>query len=348
LTPVDEQDKLDGRVIIRPPQGIELRICRMLLPEISGPAGVVWYRVAVDRESSQLIGAVGVREDFTQAARWIVDVHVIPPFRGRGFGRQLVESTAIEAARRGVGALDAWVLPEDGSERVQQIQKFGFRVYKKIFEFETSAPQILAAAQSVYKRVVERGSIPASARLISLKDADMSAVIALHTTYLGGTADGLLPRMGGGSLLPFEPHLSQVLLLDDRVMGLALGHLRADPKIYEFDALVIHPSLRSGWASAWLRYEQARRGVGLGCTSVRYMTFDQKLGARHSGKRTPSRLVHTTCWMRRPVPLPVETSASGEDVGASCNRQRAGDTPMPAQDSTAPLCTVRLNLGTLQ
>jgi GNAT superfamily N-acetyltransferase len=346
--PSKEQGECNAQVTIRPPEGIELRICRMLLPEISGPAGSVWYRVAVDGESSRIIGAVGIREDFTQVRRWIVDVHVIPPARGRGVGRQLIESIAKDAACHGVGALDAWALPEEGSERVQQIEKLRFGLYKKIFEYETSAQQILAAAESVYKRVVERGSIPASARLVSLKDADMSAVIALHTAYLGGTAEGLLPRMGAGRLIPFEPHLSLVLLMDDRVMGAALGHLRADPRIYEFDALVIHPSLRGGWASAWLRCEQARRGVGLGCTSVRYMTFDQKLGARHSGKRTASRLIHTTCWLRRPAPLPLETSVTGADAGGSCNPQRAGDTPMPAQDSTAPLRRVLSNLGTPQ
>jgi GNAT superfamily N-acetyltransferase len=296
---------IEQHVKIRPPEGIELRICRMLLPEISGPAGVVQYHVAVEPGRSQVVGAVGIREDFTQATRWIIDVHVIAPARGKGVCRQLIEAAGIEAASHGVGALDAWVLPEDGSEQVRQIQKFGFGLYKKIFEFETSTTEILAAGGSIYKRVEERGSIPASARLISLKDADMSAVIALHTAYLGGTAEGLLPRMGLGGQVPFEPHLSLVLLVDDHVMGMALGHLRADPRIYEFDALVIHPSLRSGWAAAWLRYEQARRVVGLGCTSVRYMTFDQKLGARHSGKRTASQLIHTTCWMRRAVKMAV-------------------------------------------
>jgi GNAT superfamily N-acetyltransferase len=297
----DELDEHRGQVTIRPPEGIELRICRMLLPEISGPAGAVWYQVAVERESNRVIGAVGVREEFSQAARWIVDVHVIPPSRGRGVGRQLVGMIATQAVSQGVMALDAWVLPEETSERVHQIEKLGFQLYKKIFEYETSAAQALSAATGVYERLADRGRIPKSARLVSLKNVDESEVIAFHAAYLGGNAEGLLPRMGGGSVAPFEPHLSLVLLVDNRVMGVALGHLKPDPKIYEFDALVIHPTLRKGWASAWLRYEQTRRGVDLGCITARYMTFDPKLGARHSGKRTPSQLIHTTCWMRRPL-----------------------------------------------
>jgi hypothetical protein len=33
---------------IRPPRGIEFRICRMLLPEMEDAPGPVWHRVAVD------------------------------------------------------------------------------------------------------------------------------------------------------------------------------------------------------------------------------------------------------------------------------------------------------------
>jgi GNAT superfamily N-acetyltransferase len=287
--------------MIRSPEGIELRICRMLVPEISAADDALWYRIATDRTTNRVIGAAGVRQDLTQLPRWIVDVHVIPPFRRQGVGRQLIETVASEAATKRIGILDAWVLPEEGSDLVHQVERFGFDVHKKIFEYEASTLDVLASAERLYQRVVERGSIPSTARLVCLKDANMAEVIALHTAYLGGTEAGLAPRLRGFGAIPCDPYLSLVLLVDDRVMGLALCHCPSDPKLYEYDSAVIHPSLRNSWASAWLRYEQSRRAVGQGCEMVRYMTFDQKLGARHSGARTPSRLIHTTCWMRRRV-----------------------------------------------
>jgi GNAT superfamily N-acetyltransferase len=330
---VNEHKASDVEVVIRPAEGIERRMCCMLLPGISSAPGEVWYLAAVEVSSGKVIGAAGVRELKDQATRWVVDLHVIKPSRLQGVGTKLMESIVAAAAKNEVAVVDAWTMPVDGSERMQ-LQKFGFQIYKKLYEFETSAREILEAAQPVYNRVTRRGGIPAAARLISLKDADMPAVIALHTAYLGGTANGLIARLRGG-VVPFEPHLSLVLLVEERVMGVALGHLQTDPKIYEFDALVIHPSLRSGWASALLRYEQARRGVALGCELVRYMTLDQKLGARHSGKRTPSRLIRTSYWMRQTVSIPSEHLAGGARPDDSGYSPCADGKLTPAQDSIA-------------
>lgn len=304
---------------IRPPRGIECRICRMLLPEMDDAPGPVWHRVAVDPSDGRVVGAIGVWEDLTMQPRWAVNAHVIPPARRRGIARALVDAIADEAGQRGVGAIDSWLMPEEASPLGERIRQLGFRVEKRVFEYEVVADEIMRAAQNLYDRVRDQRKIPASARLVSLHDAEPRQVIEFHTRHLGGVPSGIMPWLNGREPGSLDPHLSLVLLVDDRVMGLALGHCRADPDIFEFDATVIHPALRGGWAAAWIRYEHARRVVARGCTKARYMTFDQKLGDRHTGARASNRLIRITQQMRREVASAAPAPNPAAAGGASCS-----------------------------
>src|SRR4051812_4434407 len=82
---------------IRSPTLTERRACRMLLPRATSAGQKSQLHVAVAGPDGRVVGAAALEPDSdlgtgptVAGRRWLVDLRVIAPFRGRGIGRALM------------------------------------------------------------------------------------------------------------------------------------------------------------------------------------------------------------------------------------------------------------------
>src|SRR5687767_1794524 len=97
---------------IRPPSPAERRACRMLLPRATGAGQRALLHVAVCGPDERVVGAAALGVEAAPAdagrRRWLADLRVIVPARGRGVGRALMRRVVEQAAGHGIPAVHAW------------------------------------------------------------------------------------------------------------------------------------------------------------------------------------------------------------------------------------------------
>jgi ribosomal protein S18 acetylase RimI-like enzyme len=281
----------DGSFIIRDPRPAERRACRMLLPRATEPGERCRLFVAASGEPQRVIGAAALGPDLKhEGRRWLVDVHVIEPFRRRGVARALLRPLIDEANAHHLKSLRArdWVEPESDAARAWSA--LGFVVCQRRSDYRVDLTEALNILSPLVERIRDR--IPPGARIISLAEADLDAVAKLHQEFLGGNPRVLLPLLNGTAPDRYDAHLSSVLTLDGQVVGMALGRTFADGTC-EVDSRVLHPSVRRRWANVWLTYEGFRRIHQEGIRVMKYFTLDahedtRQLGGRLNGALTGS------------------------------------------------------------
>ena len=284
---------------IRPAADGDRRACRMLLPQLS----------TVDRDLRATVATVGspprvVAAAATGDASLAVDGHlpvgisVAPPYRRRGVGRALADRLAADAA--GVAGLFVlqWLDPD--GEPMAALRQMGFAPWRRRHEYQGRIRDGLPTLAPLFAGLVERAWIPATASIVSLRQADLGAVADLHLRYLGGNRADLMSSLGGGPPGHFDG-ASFVLLLDGRVIGFTLGRVDWANKVCDVDSTVVDPSLRLGWANLWLRYHAGVRLLEDGVEWIRYRALDQHTDTRRAFRRTGMKLTATTVLAARPV-----------------------------------------------
>jgi GNAT superfamily N-acetyltransferase len=286
---------------IRAPLPHERMACWMLLTQVDPGAQDLQLLVALDESGERIIGAAALACDTRppDLERWYVDIHVIPPYRLKGVAAALLTRLIAMADRHGIPALDTWGWSEEGSPAANAWEKLGFSVAQQKYEFFGTVQSIIDGTKALHELSVQRGRIPASARLIPLKDADKLAVARLHARHLGGTVERLLPMLDEASVDPFNGPLSPVLMLEDRVAGCVLTRVYPDEKLSSCDAVIVDHGIRGGWASAWLRYEAALWALAAGLVTVRFHALAHHKDTKHASRRLGSTLTKTFLSFRR-------------------------------------------------
>lgn len=285
-------------IAIRPADRGDLRACRVLLPQTKATSASAEFVVAAD-EAGRVVGAASLAWDavLRELKGWEVDVHVIPPVRGAGVGRALV-SAAIERAReKGIARVHAREWVETGSAGMRFWERCGFRPAQAKQEFEATLQDILEGMAGLVEGLKSRGRVPAEARVVPLMDADARAVAALHVAELGGTIETVLPLVDGSGAHPYDRRYSFVLTLGGQVIGFTLGRREAARRLFVFDANVILPHWRKGWASPLLRYEAGKQVLASGVDTVRYYALDGATDTLNAHRRVRAKLVRTAVCM---------------------------------------------------
>ena len=307
--------KLDRpAVVVRAPSAAEVRACRMLLPEATGAVQRSRLYVATAGEPARVVGAAALGLDRRPAMQldWQVDLRVIAPFRRQGIGRALLNHVIVQAGAHGIRAVHAWAWVEPDSEPARAWQAFGFAPFRRRMDFEADLVHSCSILVPLYDEVRAHGWIPNDARIVPLAEADAQAVARLHVEHLGGNLRLLLPLLRGPALDRYDPDLSRVLLVDGKVMGFTLGKVMPDG-VCAFDANVLHPAVRLGWANVWLKVEAAQLLLSRGVTKVRYSTFARHTDTQRISRQVGAQLVRTLLQMRReltPIPPSVPPPAA--------------------------------------
>jgi GNAT superfamily N-acetyltransferase len=289
----------------------------MLLPEaIHHGCGCDAFVATDDTESQRVIGAVAIAPQMRlkplQGPK--ISLHVIEPWRRRGVGRALRNIASDVAAARGAEALYAWnpSSPEWADARAWRALGFDQVIDCPLHRID--AKRTIEALQPIFDRLKQRGRIPAEARLACLRDVKSEVlsgplggprgdrvhdIMDLVTAHLGGAGDRMTmkKRLLGKHPVPYDPGLSRVLLLRDRVVGAMLGR-PVDGNAVLVEVNVVHPSVRGRWANVWLKLDATSRARDLGFTTFFYETYEQhadtaKLTRRLDGDVVPrSELYH--------------------------------------------------------
>lgn len=270
----------------------------MLLPELHGAAVTF---VAVDNEHQLVIGAAAA----TRSVRLQpltgpgIAVHVIPPCRRHGAAKNLLIHLEQAAQRAGANALYAAKRVEHSSNEMRGWQWLGFEPCETVEEHVLPITQIASRLGPVVDRLRTQGRIPTTARVIPLYQADLAAVLQLHLDHMGGDRGELYRKLRGRGPGAFLPRQSRVLTVDNQVKGCLLAH-RVAKETIAVDANIVEPSLRGGWANAWLKLE-AFRGAPLGVKEFRFTSFDHYADTRSFTKKFGGTTARTTMLMMRPL-----------------------------------------------
>jgi hypothetical protein len=176
----------------------------------------------------------------------------------------------------------------------------GFTPCATVEEHVLGLEQLEPRLGPLVARLRQQRRIPAGARVISLYEADADAVLRLHLDNLGGDRADLYRRLRGTDAGAFHPRYSRVLTIDGKVKGCILGY-RVDKENAAVDAVVVDPSVRSRWASVWLRLEATRGALRWGIKNVQFTTFDHYTDTRRFAKKLGGVTTRTTVLVIRPV-----------------------------------------------
>ena len=111
---------------------------------------------------------------------------------------------------------------ERASAAFQFAVRCGFQPKPPTITYEAPMQSYIEAYTPVYQRVVERGRMPAGAKMIPLKDANREEVCRLLIDHLGFPASGTAERLRGTEQ-GYSQTISRVALLDGKLVGIILA-----------------------------------------------------------------------------------------------------------------------------
>ena len=255
-------------------EGIDRRAGRMLLPDKPGVVGWSQLLVAKDAATGAILGAakgMPVRMESSQFQLRIA-VHVPKPFRRRGVATALIDHLAGHAREQGFQSLAVLLEPEDRDAALPFLSARGFQTVDRMTTFEARVERMAAWLFERRRWLIDRGEIPATARIVPLSEAPIDAVAELHARSIGGVA----PRIAASltELARSSDGRDTVVLLIDGVVG---GYHHCDSKgdLSMTHALAVTEDLRgggagSGWAGLLLLADRVEEGIRRGVVRSRF------------------------------------------------------------------------------
>jgi hypothetical protein len=170
---------------------------------------------------------------------------------------------------------------EEGSSDESHWAGLGFVKHQLRYAHEIDASRGYERLTPIIQQVREHGWIPDDARIVSLAEADIQQVLALHLEHLGGAPKQLLPLLDGTAPHPYDCQASVVLLCGEKTMGFTLGWF-PDATLCEIAANVLHPAVRLGWADILLKYAALERVMERGAARFRFSTAEKHRDSRRT------------------------------------------------------------------
>jgi len=265
----------------------DTRAVRALLPERVMREPLKRVVVLVPGGSPQIIGAATYSEEIinTRPPCVPLTMAIAAPFRRRGFGRMLLQAAADDAHETlGVPGLCNWFGIERGSPLAGLAKKLGFERRPKLAHYNADIRTYLDLLSMTLARMRTHGRIPKSAKVIPLSKAPIGEIIELHLRYLGGQSARLERRLQGKGLRPFDPELSQVAMLGDRVAGFTLARINHEGKLV-IDARVVSPRYRKKWVNPLMLVAAGYAAERRGLHEVRFAGATEHVDTHRMGTR---------------------------------------------------------------
>jgi hypothetical protein len=181
---------------------------------------------------------------------------------------------------------------------------------------ELDLPAYMGELEAVYAQLVARGGIPAGAKVEPMGPRHVAAVAELNAEYLGSSRERVLSNLSNPQRRAYDPACSAVLLLDGALVGFSIARM-CGGGVCEWDAIVLHPDVRRGWANLMLKAENARLAIAAGARALRYCTLPRHGDSRRHSSRAGGREIGQLLRMHRPLAVttgPGNASATGVHV----------------------------------
>lgn len=241
-------------VHLRPPLEHEWPICRMLLPETRAGEPSREFLLCVRDEAPRVIAAAS----FRQTSEAVIDlrIHVIPTFRRRGVGRQVVAYLA----RRGMRSVSGMVDMNRQHDAAAFCEALGFHCVDTLTTVEAEMAEMREYLRALCARR------PAAAQIVPLSSVPAAEVAQLHTRYVAHQTDSNPWR----ALLtgPGDLEGSVAALIDGSVAGALLGGLEGETAVVR--SRVAAPGPHSAWVNALLLTAAVEGAWSRGARRVRF------------------------------------------------------------------------------
>jgi GNAT superfamily N-acetyltransferase len=255
-------------------EGIDRRACRMLLPDKPGVVGWSQLLVAKDAATGAILGAakgMPVRMESGQFQLRIA-VHVPKPFRRRGVATALIDHLTGDAREQRCDSLAVLLEPEDRDGALPFLSARGFQTVDRMTTFEARVERMAALLFKQRRWLIDRGRIPAAARIVPLAEAPIEAVAELHARSIGGVAARIAASLTELARSP-DGRDTVVLLIDGVVRGYHRVEFKGDLSMTH--ALAVTEDLRgggagSGWAGLFLLADRVEEGERRGTVRSRF------------------------------------------------------------------------------
>lgn len=269
---------------LRVPYHDEWQLCRMLLPETFADAALREYLLCLRNEEPRLVAAVSFHKDGAAAKK--LRIHVVPGFRRRGIGSQIVASLLGGELRSLEGIVDT--VKEPGAASF--CERNGFRRVEQMFTVEGD----VAEMQNYLHRLRARIQMPPRARLVRLPDAPFEKIARLHAEEVAHSElnpwRALLGQMQGMALSP-------VVMMDDEVAGFLL--LQIEGATVAVHSRVIAPAYRGGWVLVVALSDALDVSWEAGCRVARFSYLDSNRDTERLAQRFHARTVSVVTHFRR-------------------------------------------------
>lgn len=282
-------------LVLRPPDPVQLRECHRLLPALPMGEATPRIRVLVHPGSADLQAVVattpcGDRQTQSGQRIWM---HVLPPHRGRGLGSAIIRQVATEHRGQGCGALLAWLDGQEEPGTRAFLAAIGFEPHGHDIRFEAPVSALMARVRVLYDWLQARGSLPASARFVSLPDAPIDRVAALYADHIGGSLQAVRRRLqwlAQGS----QSHAHPVLMVGDQLAGFAIVGLHDDA--LNVIAKVVAPAWRAGatglgWVDVLLMMQGGQWALAQGDRPCRFSCLSGNTSTRKLARRVGARAI---------------------------------------------------------
>jgi hypothetical protein len=267
--------------VLRPAQGLEIKLCRVLLGSEGSTHPHYHLFLAADEERRPL-GVGSVRSGAESLGEsWGLHLATLPGVSCDAVVGALLEYAKRFAAEQGATALQTLRWIERDSPEEMFWRSLGFEQDQSRYAHEIAVDHCRSRLQPLIEQVHDHGWIPKDARIVPLAEADIERVCDLHLRYLGGDAGTLVPMLDGSAPHPYDRQASVVLMCGERTQGFTLGWF-PDPSRCEIAANVLDPSVRVGWADLMLKYAACERVRQRKAERFRFCTGEQHTDSRRT------------------------------------------------------------------
>ncbi len=263
------------RLHLRSPQDNEWRICRMLLPETFADVSSRQYLLGMRDEAPHIVAAASFRPSPDAVTH--LRLHVVPSFRRRGVGSQIVA----HLVRLGSSVIEgtAEITKELAAEKFSERNRF------ERVDALTTVETEMAGMREYMSRLRSRMTLPAGVSTIPLSAAPVADVARLHAEYVAheGEPNPWRALMGRTSAMAISP----VITVNGQVAGILLGEIDGATAVVR--SRVVSRDWPGGWVNALLLAEALDWGWAHGARRARFSFNDsnrdtQKLAARFSAE----------------------------------------------------------------
>lgn len=254
----------------------DIRQC--LVPDVSS---------VVRNETPRIVAAASFRESPEAATH--LRLHVVPSFRRRGVGSQLIDHVAQSGARSVGGIVE--ITKEPAATAFCQRNRF------ERVEVLTTVEADMAEMRDYTGRLRSRMTLPLGARVIPLSAAPVEQVAELHAQYVA--QQGELNQWRGLVAHAPEMDISPVVMIDHRVAGILLGHLEGATAVVR--SRVVAPGYQGGWVNAMLLAEALDIGWAACARRARFSYTDSNRDTEKLATRFKAEVTSVVAMFTRPA-----------------------------------------------